>query len=122
MSSGIHQVPNAQKAKERPAARIIYVTNAFDGTVWMIDEATNAVTHTIRVGNGPVGVAVDPAARTACITNWYSHMVSVIDESTNSVTAAVPVHFVIGVAVDPATHTAYVTSPSSGTVSVQMCP
>ncbi|MFF3684429.1 YncE family protein, partial [Streptomyces sp. NPDC002187] len=37
-----------------------YVANSVDGTVSVIDTATNTVTTTIPVGSGPFGVAVTP--------------------------------------------------------------
>ena len=106
------------------AAHTVYVTNYSSGTVSVIDEATNTVTHTIPVGGGfPYGVAVDPGTHTVYVTNNSAGTVSVIDEATSTVTATVPVGvFPYEVAVDPATHTAYVANANSGTVSViQMC-
>ena len=41
------------------------------------------VTHTIPVGSGPSGVAVDHTARTAYVANGDNGTVSVIDEATN---------------------------------------
>ena len=62
-----------------PAAGTVYVTNVSDGTVSVINEATNAVTATIPVGYGPYGVAVDPAAGTVYVTNDGDGTVSVIN-------------------------------------------
>ena len=61
-----------------PATRIVYLANAFDGTVSVIDAATGTVTGTIPVGSGPDGVAVDPAARTVYVANFSGNSVSVI--------------------------------------------
>ena len=103
-----------------PAAGTVYVTNAADdGTVSVIDAATNTVTATIPVGSGPYAVAVDPAAGTVYVTNGGDGTVSVIDEATNTVTATIPVGTgPYGVAVDPAAGTVYVTNGNDDTVSV----
>ena len=96
------------------------MTNAGDGTVSVINAATNAVTATIPVGSAPKGVAVDPAAGTVYVTNYRDNTASVINAATNAVAVTVPVgSYPARVAVDPATRTAYVTnSVGDGTVSV----
>ena len=73
-----------------PAAGTAYVPNYGDGTVSVIDEATNTVTRTIPVGSGPYGVAVDPASRTVYVTNSGDGTVSVINEATDTVTHTIP--------------------------------
>ena len=103
-----------------PAAGTVYVANqgevAGDGTVSVIDEATNKVTHTIPVGfsySNPEGVAADPAAGTVYVTNadsriYFPGTVSVINVATNKVTHTIPVGIgPVGVAVDPAADTVY---------------
>ncbi|MFJ9371407.1 protein kinase, partial [Nocardia sp. NPDC101769] len=80
---------------------------------------TYAVTATIPVGKGPVGVAVDPAGHSAYVTDNGANSVSVIDTITRTVTATIPVgNNPIGVAVDPAGHSAYVTDNGANSVSV----
>ena len=100
------------------------MTNAGDGTVSVINAATNAVTATIPVGSAPKGVAVDPAAGTVYVTNYRDNTASVINAATNAVAVTVPVgSYPARVAVDPATRTAYVTnSVGDGTVSVISAP
>jgi YVTN family beta-propeller protein len=112
-----------------PATHTVYVisegvdTNN-NGTVSVINEATNKVTAVIPVGRAPLAVAVDPVAHTVYVANDYvsggsSGSLSVIDEATNKVTGTVLIgDNASGVAVDPVTHAAYVTSPNGGTVSV----
>ena len=79
----------------------------------------SVVTATIRVGSGPVGVAVDAASHTAYVTNSGDGTVSVIDTRTNTVTATITVGTKpIDVAVDPATGTVYVPNYDDRTVSV----
>ncbi|PBJ41379.1 hypothetical protein XV03_00395 [Mycobacterium avium subsp. hominissuis] len=57
----------------------------------MIDTVSRAVTATIKVGNGPVGVAVDAATHTACTANNRDDTVSMIDTTSHAVTATVKV-------------------------------
>ena len=52
-----------------PATGTVYVANAYDGTVSVIDAATNTVTATIPVGSNPGEVAVDPATGTVYVAN-----------------------------------------------------
>ena len=89
-----------------PGTHTAYVTNYSSGTVSVIDEATNKVTHTILVGDipshdFPYAVAVDPAAGTVYVTDLYPGTASVIDEATNKVTHTIPMEAPYGVAVDP---------------------
>jgi DNA-binding beta-propeller fold protein YncE len=48
---------------------------------------TNAVTATISVGNGPVGVAFTPDGSKVYVANQYDHTVSVIATATNTMVA-----------------------------------
>jgi YVTN family beta-propeller protein len=43
-----------------PDGTKVYVTNAGDSTVSVIDTTTNTVTTTMHIGKRPVGVAVTP--------------------------------------------------------------
>jgi len=60
------------------AAPFGYVTNFPDGTVSVIDAATNTVVATIPVGNEPFGVAVTPDGTQAYVVNLADNTVSVI--------------------------------------------
>ena len=42
------------------AAPFAYITNGVSETVSVIDTATDTVVATVRVGSGPIGVAVNP--------------------------------------------------------------
>ena len=91
----------------------------------MIDGATNSVTDTIAVGNGPFNVAVDPTTDTVYVTNAIDETMSVIDGATDSVTDTITVggsgDDPRGVAVDTTTDTVYVANDNNsvpGTVSV----
>ena len=67
-----------QRKVRRSPELHVYVTNIKNGTVSVISGRTNAVTATIRVGNGPVGVAVSPLTGAIYVTNIGDVTVSVI--------------------------------------------
>lgn len=84
-----------------PDGKYVYVANACgagascsgspQGTVSVIDAATDAVTATITVGQDPVGVAVSPDGGRVYVSNSGSNTVSVIDAATDTVIATVPI-------------------------------
>jgi YVTN family beta-propeller protein len=84
-----------------PAGTFVYVTNAgsfapyvkgkANGSVSVINTATNTVVATVPVGNAPHGVAVRPAGTFLYVANFGSNSVSVIDTTTNMVTATIKV-------------------------------
>jgi YVTN family beta-propeller protein len=89
------------------------------GTVSVINEATNAVTGNINVGYAPDAVAVDPSTDTVYVANEFGNTVSVINGATNTVTATIGVASEPdAVAVDPSTHTVYVANYLDGGVYV----
>lgn len=106
------------------AAPFAYVANAGsitsteNGSVSVIDLATNAVTATIETGSYPVGSAVSQLRSLVYITNYNSRTVSVISVATNTVVATVPLAARPGgIAVNAAGTRAYV-ALQDGTVSV----
>src|SRR5690242_3194091 len=62
------------------ATNLIYSSNSGDGTVSVIDGATNTVTATITVGGFPQGIAANPATNKIYVALFAgsSSMVSVI--------------------------------------------
>jgi len=101
------------------AAPFGYVTNGGNNTVSVIDAATNTVTATIPVGNGPGAVAVTPNGADAYVTNVTDNTVSVIDVASNTVVAVIPVgNRPTGVAVTPNGADVYVANSGDNTVSV----
>ena len=95
-----------------------YISNFSDGTVSVIDTATNTVTATVMVGAGPLGVAVTPDGAHVYVVNSGDNTVSVIATATNTVGAPVPVGACpFGVAVTPDGAHVYVTN-SDNTISV----
>jgi YVTN family beta-propeller protein len=97
-----------------------YIPNATDGTVSVIDTATNTVSTTVTVGSSPTGAAVTPDGTQVYVTNssHSSNSVSVIDTATNTVGATISVGSnPIGVAVTPDGTKVYVANADT-TVSV----
>jgi YVTN family beta-propeller protein len=68
-----------------------YVTNEAEGTVSVINTATNTVIATVEVGIAPLGIAVTPDGTFAYVTNPLSNTLSVISGATDTVVATVPV-------------------------------
>jgi YVTN family beta-propeller protein len=62
-----------------PGSHTVYVTNAKDNSVSVIDAAARTVIATVPVGNVPEGVAVDPGTHTVYVTNHDDGTVSVIE-------------------------------------------
>jgi YVTN family beta-propeller protein len=101
-------------------AQNAYITNENDGTVSVIDTATNTVVGSpITVGANPFGVAVTPDGSKVYVANSDS-TVSVIATATNTVVGS-PItvgFFPVGVAVTPDGSKVYVANSGSNTVSV----
>lgn len=76
------------------------------------------VIATIKVGNAPMGVAVDPGTQDVYVANTGDNTVSVIDASARQVTGTIKVGDPWSVAVDPGSHLVYATTASDDTVSV----
>src|SRR4051812_14639589 len=68
-----------------PLTNAIYVTNGGEGTISVIDGATNVVGATITVGSSPTGLAVNPQTNFIYVANTGPDTVSVIDGATNTV-------------------------------------
>ncbi len=102
-----------------PIGPFAYITNLGDGSVSVIDTATDSVVATVAAGFGPFGVAVNPGGNHTYVTNLNGNNVSVIGTATNSVVATVPVGVrPLGVAVNPAGSRVYVANGNSNNVSV----
>lgn len=125
-------------AAEEYSTHTLYVANAGDNTVSVVNLATCGsnvsgcarTSPTIDVGNLPLGVAVDEATDTVYVANAVDGTVSVIDGSTcnagdTSGCGQTPTTVSVGafdnaLVVDPVTNTVFVTNQdaSPGTVSV----
>jgi YVTN family beta-propeller protein len=129
--------PTPASVEVSPDGARAYVANSFykaaNGTVSVIDTATNTVTATIPVGSTPEVVAVSPDGARVYVTNywdgvtevngkivsWGPGTVSEIDTATNTVTTTMTVgRLPRGVAVSPDSTRAYVTNTADNTVSV----
>ena len=105
------------KAQSGP---LLYVPNAGDNNVSVIDTSTNAsVPPPIVTGVQPVVVGVRGDQSLAYVTNMSSNTVSVINTATNLVVATVNVgSSPAGLAVNPTGTQVYVGNTSDGTISV----
>ena len=101
------------------SAQNAYISNFSTNDVSVIDTATNTVTTTVPVGNGPRGVSVSPDGSKVYVANFNSNTVSVINTVTNTVMGTVTVGTnPISLAVSPDGSKVYVGNLNSDTVSV----
>ncbi len=83
------------------AAQTAYITND-DGTVSVINTASDIVIATVPVGNDPYGTTITPDGTIVYVTDYKANKVYGIDTATNTVTATIPVGDVpYGIAVTP---------------------
>ena len=107
-----------------PEGTKVYVTNEgdypdFNGTVDIIDVASNYVTARVLVGSNPRGIAISPDGTKIYVANKGNNNVSVIDTTINYVVATVNVGISPGgVAVSPDGRKVYVANEGSNNVSV----
>ena len=105
------------------AGPFAYITNVGDGTLSVLDTATNLVTATVGVSNGGGGVAVSPDGTRVYVGDYYRNSVRVVSTATNTVIDTVPVPYPNGLAVTPDGAAVYVASGmhnlgTAGTVAV----
>jgi YVTN family beta-propeller protein len=103
-----------------PDGQIAYVSNELDGTVSVIEIATDRVIGApIAVGANPAGLALTPNGATLYVADELSNTVSVIDTASRQAVGSIKVgSFPNAVAVDPDGLTAYVSNAGGDTVSV----
>jgi YVTN family beta-propeller protein len=76
----------AVSGSSAPESRaVIYVTNEDDGTVSVIDGATETVAATVTVGSAPRGIATNGVTKKSYVANYGSGTVSVLDGTTHQV-------------------------------------
>ncbi len=98
-------------------ARDAYVTNSGDGTVSVLNLATNASTGTVTVGAKPVDVAITPNGKFAYVANETDGTVSVILVASRSVVTTITVGKAPrGVAISPDGRTVWVTDSGDNDV------
>jgi YVTN family beta-propeller protein len=102
------------------AAPFAYVGSYWDGTISVIDTATNTVTAVIPTGRYPYAVAVNPSGTRVYVTKDYYGELAVIDAATNTVlsTVLLPHTNPLGVAVNPDGTRVYVSDFLNSTISV----
>lgn len=112
-----------------PVTNKIYVTNggrvnvdgSFDdeGSVTVIDGASNKTKTTVKVGAGPSALAVNQVTNKIYIANSLSNNVSVMDGNSNKVTATVKAgSSPEDIAVNPVTNKVYVINNYGNNVTV----
>ena len=99
-----------------PVTNKIYVANAADDTVTVIDGTSNA-TATVSVGTNPRALAVNPVTNKIYVANFGAASVTVIDGATNTSATVTAAASPISVAVNRVTNNIYVAN-ESGTVTV----
>lgn len=73
-------------ASIHPNGTQVLVTNSGDGTVSVIDPATNTVTNTVTVGSTPYSSAYNQDGSKAYVANYGGKSISVIDTASLTVT------------------------------------
>ena len=123
--AGVYRLESAAlglgvSARPAAAAPFAYVTNNADGTVSVIDTATNLVVGSpITVGKNPNRPDVTPDGLHVYVTNNGANTVSVIATATNTVETTVTVGNGPAVAaITPDGRHVYVTNFTDNTVSV----
>ena len=103
---------NPQFMVMNPVSNKLYVTNRADGTVSIINGATNQVIKTLTVGAHPVGADVNPLTNRIYIANYGNrkgNTVSVIDGNADQVIATITVQYApIMAAVNSVTNKIYI--------------
>jgi YVTN family beta-propeller protein len=90
-----------------PDGAKVYVSNFFDGTVSVIDTATNTVVTTIEVnpGGNVAGIDLTPSGALAYVANVSGNAVAIIDTADDSLSGVIPVGgqpFAFGTFIGPA--------------------
>ena len=96
----------------------IYVTNANDSTLTVINGFDNTVLRTVNVGSTPQGVAVNPQGTKVAVANLDGPGVSIIDTNSYAVTTLNAGNAPIGVIFSPTGSRLYVSNFISNTISV----
>jgi len=98
----------------------VYIANANDGTVSVINSVTNLLVSVINVGRYPGGVSASNDGTRLYVVNGYPYSVSVINTATNAVIATIPINGSIetGISVSPDGSRVYVANSSSTTSGI----
>lgn len=103
-----------------PDGRTAYVSNEIDGTISVIETATDRVIGApIAAGSNPAEMALTPSGSTLYVTDELSNRVTVIDTSTRQAIGSIKVgSFPNGIAVAPDGLSVFVSNAGGNTVSV----
>jgi YVTN family beta-propeller protein len=74
-----------------PDGKRVFVTSGGEGTVQVIDTATNTITAKIPVGRRPWNMALTPDGNKLYVACGRSNAVAVVDTRTNAKIAEIPV-------------------------------
>lgn len=97
----------------------IYLLDARDNKIAVIDGSSHNVLGSVLVGSGPFGVGVNPITNRVYVANFGSNSVSAIDGNSNTVITSITVGSnPVGVGVNSTTNRIYVTNWGSNSVSV----
>jgi YVTN family beta-propeller protein len=85
-----------------PDGRFLWVANHGDGTVMVLDTASDRVVDTLATGRGPESVAFTPDGRRALVSNSLGNDVAVFDAGTRRLVARVATgEMPVGLLVEP---------------------
>ena len=99
------------------ASSQVYVANAGDGTVSIIDGTSDQVLATVPVGAHPYSIAASPHAGLVYVTHTFNSHTTVLDVATRSVTQLTTGSADL-IAIDDAAKTAYLLGYEGGTLTV----
>ncbi len=90
----------------------------FQGSVTVLDGATNTTIGTVPTGSSSIAAGVNPVTNKIYVANYDSNDVTVIDGATNTATTVAAMNSPIDVAVNPSTDKIYVANYGSNAVTV----
>ncbi|TWI98641.1 gliding motility-associated-like protein [Mucilaginibacter frigoritolerans] len=101
------------------ATGFAYVTNFNNGTLTIVNTATNSFVTNINVNTTPEGISVSPDGTKAYITNEGINTVSVFNAANNSLQTTIPVgNTPWGICTSPDGNLVYVANSGANTLSV----
>lgn len=97
----------------------VYVANANEQNVSIVDGGTNRITGSIFTGGSPYGIVYDPANERLYVSNYGANNVTIINATTNRTVGSVPVGTnPAALLLDPALQRLFVANYRSANVSV----
>ena len=115
---GIPVGSQPQKGAVNPCTGMLHVPNAGDGTLSVVDTATNAAVATIPLGYTPVAVTVNPNTNMVYVANEHGN-ISIVSGNTNTL---VDTLFIggepTGISADTANNKIYVSNSDGSTTII----